>query len=77
MLGLTAVAPAAGVFAQSFLVLPTEVLAILLSWFSGMFLYLGAHRLLPEARRASASVLVPVLSLSGVALAYVAHAVAP
>jgi ZIP family zinc transporter len=74
MLVITAVAPVLGAVAQSVVVLPASILALLLAWFAGMFLYLGASRLLPEARRASDSLAVPVLSVTGVALAYVAHA---
>ncbi len=73
MLVITAAAPLLGVVAQSFLVLPTSILALFLAWFAGMFLYLGANRLLPEARRENPSLAVPVLSLTGVAVAYVAH----
>ncbi len=73
MLVITAVAPLIGVAAQSWLVLPTSILALLLAWFAGMFLYLGANRLLPEARRENPTLAVPVLSLTGVAVAYVAH----
>ena len=73
MLVITAVAPVAGAAAQSFLVLPVSVLALMLSWFAGMFLYLGASRLLPEARRSNPSLAVPVLSVTGVAVAYIAH----
>ena len=36
-------------------------------------LYLGANRLLPEARRENPSLAVPALSLTGVAVAYVAQ----
>ena len=73
MLVITAMAPVLGVMAQSFLVLPTSILARLLAWFAGMFLYLGANRLLPEARRENPSLAVPALSLTGVAVAYVAQ----
>lgn len=73
MLVITAVAPVLGAVAQSALVLPTSILALMLAWFAGMFLYLGANRLLPEARGASESVAVPLLSLTGVAVAYIAH----
>jgi len=73
LLVITAVAPAVGAVAQSFLVLPSSLLALLLSWFAGMFLYLGAGRLLPEARQASTSLATPTLSLLGIAIAYIAH----
>jgi len=70
---ITAIAPVLGAAGQSFLVLPTSVLALMLGGFSGMFLYLGANRLLPEARRESASPFIPVLCLTGVAVAYLAR----
>jgi ZIP family zinc transporter len=73
MLVITAVAPVLGAVAQSVLVLPKSILALLLAWFAGMFLYLGASRLLPEARRESDSLAVPVLSVTGIAVAYIAH----
>lgn len=73
MLTITAVAPVLGVVAQSFLLLPESALALTLAWFAGMFLYLGANRLLPEARQANSTLAVPILSLSGVAVAYIAH----
>lgn len=73
MLIITAVAPVVGAVAQSFLVLPSSILAMVLAWFSGMFLYLGASRLLPEARKANPSLAIPALSLAGVAVAYAAH----
>jgi zinc transporter ZupT len=73
MLLVTAIAPVAGVLAQSFVVLPTSLLALLLSMFAGMFLYLGANRLIPEARSASSSPWIPVLSLAGVAFVFLAH----
>ena len=76
MLGLNALAPIAGVAAQSFILLPTAALALLLSGFAGMLLYLGASRLLPEARRLSRSAIVPVLSLTGVGFVYLAHTLA-
>lgn len=73
MLGLTAAAPLAGALAQSFIVLPISALALFLSGFAGMLLYLGASRLLPEARRLSGSPAVPVLSLAGLSFVYLAH----
>ena len=71
---ITAAAPALGAAAQSLLVLPASVLALFLGWFAGMFLYLGANQLLPEARQATRSLAIPALSLVGVAMTYVAHA---
>lgn len=76
MLLLTAVAPMGGVLAQSFIVLPRSLFALLLSWFAGMLLYLGASKLLPEARRDSDSAVIPFLSLAGVLFVYLAHELA-
>ncbi len=73
MLLVTALAPVAGVLAQSSVVLPMSLLALLLSLFAGMLLYLGANRLIPRARSASASPWIPVLSLAGVAFVFLAH----
>ena len=73
MLLVTALAPVAGVLAQSSVVLPMSLLALLLSLFAGMLLYLGANRLIPQARSASASPWIPVLSLAGVAFVFLAH----
>jgi zinc transporter, ZIP family len=42
MLCLTALAPIAGVLVQAVFTLPTPLLAFLLSWFAGVFLYLVA-----------------------------------
>jgi zinc transporter ZupT len=74
MLLVTAAAPVVGVVAQSFVVLPVSLLALLLSFFAGMLLYLGASHLLPEAmqdqREPSA---VPLVFLLGLAFVYGAH----
>jgi ZIP family zinc transporter/zinc and cadmium transporter len=53
MLTVTALAPILGAVAQSFVELPALTFALLLAFFSGMLLYLGVKRLVPEARRAS------------------------
>ncbi|HTB22742.1 MAG TPA: ZIP family metal transporter [bacterium] len=48
---LDALAPLAGILAVSFMVLPESLLAYLLAFFCGEFLYLGAGSLLPETRK--------------------------
>jgi len=73
MLVITSVAPVLGAAGQSFVDLSGAALALFLGWFSGMLLYLGASRLLPEAREASSSPAVPILAITGVAVAYLAH----
>ena len=73
MLLLTAVAPIAGVLMQAVFTLPTPLLALLLSWFAGVFLYLGASRLLPAAHAASHSRFLPFLTLLGAGFIYCTH----
>jgi zinc transporter ZupT len=46
------------------------VLALMLSWFAGVFLYLGASSLLPAAHEVSQSRHVPLLTLAGAAFIY-------
>jgi ZIP family zinc transporter len=70
-LALTAVAPLVGLGIQSLLPLPLSFLALVLGWFSGVFLYLGAAALLPAAHAGSDSRWLPVATLAGVALVYV------
>jgi zinc transporter ZupT len=70
MLAITAIAPLAGFALQWFVPLPLTALAIVLGWFSGVFLYLGATALIPAAHAASGSRWLPVATLAGVALVY-------
>jgi ZIP family zinc transporter len=70
MLGFTSVAPMAGLGAQALVPLPTSALALVLGWFAGVFLYLGAVALIPAAHAASKSRWLPAATLSGVALVY-------
>ena len=74
MLLVTAAAPIAGVLVSSFFSLPAFALSLLLSFFSGMLLFLGAKHLLPEARRAAASsVTVPASFAAGLVVVYAAY----
>jgi zinc transporter ZupT len=70
MLVVTALAPLAGLVLQSVVPLPLSVLALLLGWFSGVFLYLGAAALMPAARAASSSRWLPAATLLGATLVY-------
>jgi ZIP family zinc transporter len=65
MLFVTALAPVAGALVPSLVTLPAIFLSLLLAFFSGMLLYLGAKHLLPEARRAAASSLTVAASFTG------------
>jgi zinc transporter ZupT len=76
MIAIVAIAPIAGVAAQSSFVLPRPLLALLLGWFAGVFLYLGATSLLPTARRSSNSRALPLLTLAGVAFVVLAQRLA-
>ena len=77
MLGLTAIAPLFGVWLQAYVTLATPQLALLLGWFAGVFLYLGAGSLLPAAHDASHSRLLPFATLAGVMFIYGAQLLAP
>jgi zinc transporter, ZIP family len=70
MLALTAIAPLVGLAVQSRVQLPLSALALLLGWFSGIFLYLGSAALVPAAQAAGESRWLPVATLSGVTLVY-------
>lgn len=76
MLIVTAIAPICGVLMQSFITLATPQLALLLGWFAGVFLYLGAGSLLPAAHDASHSRLLPLATLAGVVFIYGAQLLA-
>jgi ZIP family zinc transporter len=74
MLLVTAVAPVLGSLVPSFLSLPALFLSLLLSFFSGMLLYLGWKHLLPEARKATESaVTVPASFVAGLVVVYAAY----
>jgi len=74
MLFVTALAPIAGAMVPSFISLPALFLSLLLSFFSGMLLFLAAKHLLPEALRASgSSVTVPASFALGVGVVYAAY----
>ena len=61
---VTAIAPIFGVWLQGYVALATPQLALLLGWFAGVFLYLGAGSLLPAAHDASHSRLLPLATLA-------------
>lgn len=73
MLLVTACAPIAGVLTQSFISVSTPIFSLMLGWFAGVFLYLGASSLLPTAHEASRSRWLPFATLAGAALVYCGH----
>ena len=75
-LAVTALAPIAGVLAQSTVAVPIPLLALTLGWFAGVFLYLGASSLLPAAHESGHSRWLPLATLAGVAVIYLAQRLA-
>jgi zinc transporter ZupT len=73
MLLVTALAPLAGLALQMLVPLPLSLLALVLGWFAGVFLYLGSSALIPAAHAASNSRWVPVATVAGVVLVYVVY----
>ena len=73
MIYLVAAAPVAGVAAQAFLSLRASLLALLLGWFAGVFLYLGASSLLPAAHETSRSRGLLLATVTGSAVIVAAH----
>ena len=69
-------APIAGVLTQQLIGLSLPVFALMLGWFAGVFLYLGATSLLPTAHEVSRSRWLPLATLAGAAMIYVAHRLA-
>ncbi len=71
-----AIAPVAGVVSTLFFKIPDASFGILLSLFSGFFLYIGASDLLPESRERSPAFLVTIMTILGVGLLYIATRIA-
>jgi ZIP family zinc transporter len=72
-LAADAIAPVAGAAIGLLAPLPDPAFAALLALFAGMFLYLGAGSLLPQAHRAGRNrVIVYLAALAGIALAFTA-----
>lgn len=69
---IDAIAPVIGVFATFFFTLPEAVLGVILSIFSGFFLYIGASDLLPESHHNHPTVWTTVTTVIGVAVMYAA-----
>jgi len=66
---LDAAAPVLGILATSLFAIPQKALALLLAFFVGEFLYLGAANLLPETHKHK-SIWITVSMLLGAALIY-------
>jgi ZIP family zinc transporter len=68
-----AAAPVAGVLVQQVIGMSPPVFSLMLGWFAGVFLYLGATSLLPTAHEVSRSRWLPLATATGAALVYAAH----
>lgn len=73
MLTFAAVAPLAGVLVGPMLEISSGVRFLLLGWFAGVFLYLGATSLLPAAHEAGGSRWLTGYAISGAFFIYVAQ----
>lgn len=71
MLLLDATAPVLGVVTTLFFVFPENILTLLLPFFAGGFLYLGASDLLPEAHEKNTPLAALVMSLLGFLLIFI------
>jgi ZIP family zinc transporter len=71
MLLIDAVAPVLGAISTLFIVAPQWVLAYLLPFFAGGFLYLGASDLLPEAHEHNPPLVSLLSTLAGFLLIFV------
>jgi len=76
MVYVVAAAPLLGVLSQSFFTLAPAMLALLLGWFAGVFLYLGASSLLPAAHETSRSRVLLLATLGGALLIFGAQLLA-
>lgn len=72
----TAIAPLVGTIVQSVFIVPKPLLALILGWLAGVFLYLGATNLLPAAHESGQSRWLPAATLGGAGLIYLAHKLA-
>jgi zinc transporter ZupT len=75
MLCVAAFAPIAGVLTQTLFSVPPPIVALVLGWFAGVFLYLGAASLLPAAHADDHPRWLPLMTLLGVAFIYGARLV--
>ena len=71
MLLIDAVTPLLGVFSTLFFTLPERYLVLILPFFAGGFLYLGASELLPEAHLKNPPLVSLIATLSGFLLIFI------
>lgn len=71
LLGLNAIAPAAGVLFSRLIAIPQEFLLVYLGLFAGFLLYIGASEILPEAHSGKSSYKTIGMTITGVVFMYV------
>jgi ZIP family zinc transporter len=71
MLLLDAITPILGAFSTLFFTIPLQYLVLILPFFAGGFLYLGAADLLPEAHEKNHPLVAIALTLAGFLLIYI------
>jgi zinc transporter ZupT len=71
MLAADAIAPVLGVLATTWLRIPPQALVLILPFFAGSFLYLGASDLLPEAHEGNPPLVSVASCLAGFALIFI------
>lgn len=66
---MDALAPVVGLLATSFITIPSTVLAYILAFFVGEFLYIGASTLLPETRSNPSKLTILIMALGIIIIA--------
>lgn len=73
---IDAIAPAVGILASTFIIIPANILPIIVSVFCGFFLYIGASDLLPESHHAHPKVWTTISTILGIALIFIVTRIA-
>jgi len=69
---IDAIAPVLGIFSTLFFTLPSSVLGIILSVFTGFFLYIGASDLLPESHHSHPTYWTTLATVLGISVIFLA-----
>lgn len=67
---LDALAPALGIFLTFFISVPTAILGLILSLFTGFFIYIGASDLIPESHHFHPTFWTTVMTILGIGTLY-------
>jgi zinc transporter ZupT len=71
-LALAALAPIAGIGLSMLISLPEQSLGLILAFFAGLFLYLGASDLIPESHHRHPTIWTTVMTILGMAVIFLA-----